>query len=199
AFKNFQDTDCEEYLAKYDSFSTKEYLIKVGGLSRGAVDMIGDLLNEDSGFYLSFLASLWDFDVFSNETQITGGFDPLPERPCPQKGLPRRVIRFNCTRGDQSMEQRGTEVRVFTRRTADTLAPRPVRADYVLSTSTAMPTRAHQFLPAPVRAKSHALRSSHYPAGGSKIVLACSERFWEKDGIRGGPLRHLDRPLAASI
>lgn len=29
--------------------------------------MIGDLLNEDSGFYLSFLASLWDFDIFSNE------------------------------------------------------------------------------------------------------------------------------------
>lgn len=29
--------------------------------------MIGDLLNEDAGFYLSFLASLWDFDVFSDK------------------------------------------------------------------------------------------------------------------------------------
>lgn len=29
--------------------------------------MIGDLLNEDSGFYLSFVASLWDFDTFADE------------------------------------------------------------------------------------------------------------------------------------
>lgn len=49
------------------SWALQEYLIKVGGLSRGAVDMIGDLLNEDSGFYLSFLASLWDFNIFSEE------------------------------------------------------------------------------------------------------------------------------------
>lgn len=49
------------------SWLFKEYLIKVGNLSRGAVQMIGDLLNEDSGFYLSFLASLWDFDIFSSE------------------------------------------------------------------------------------------------------------------------------------
>lgn len=47
------------------SWDLQEYLIKVGGLSRGAVDMIGDVLNEDSGFYLSFLASLWEFDIFS--------------------------------------------------------------------------------------------------------------------------------------
>ncbi|XP_027486905.1 L-amino-acid oxidase [Corapipo altera] len=181
AFKKFQDTDCQEFLAKHDSFSTKEYLIKVGGLSRGAVDMIGDLLNEDSGFYLSFLASLWDFDVFSNETfdEITGGFDQLPEAF--QKSLPG-VIRFNCT--VETIVSKGDEVRVFYR-APDTLAPTAVTADYVLVTSTAKATRHIQFLPPLSRAKAHALRSVHY-AGASKIVLACSERFWEKDGIRGG-------------
>lgn len=29
--------------------------------------MIGDLLNEDAGFYLSFISSVWDFEIFSND------------------------------------------------------------------------------------------------------------------------------------
>lgn len=52
--------------------------------------MIGDVLNEDSGFYLSFLASLWDFDVFSDERWVlspqpssvptTGNITVIPNR-----------------------------------------------------------------------------------------------------------------------
>ncbi|NXG24497.1 OXLA oxidase, partial [Grallaria varia] len=181
AFKKFQTMDCKEYLAQHDSFSTKEYLIKVGGLSRGAVDMIGDLMNEDSGFYLSFLSSLWDFDIFSNETfdEITGGFDQLPKAF--QKALPD-VIRFNCT--VETIMAKGDKVRVFYR-APDTLAPSVVTADYVLVTSTAKATRHIQFLPPLSLPKAHALRSVHY-ASASKIILACSEKFWEKDGIRGG-------------
>ncbi|KAM9591846.1 L-amino-acid oxidase [Morphnus guianensis] len=181
AFKNFQTADCKEYLAKYDSFSTKEYLIKVGNLSRGAVQMIGDLLNEDSGFYLSFLASLWDFDIFSNESfdEITGGFDQLPKAF--HEALPN-VIQFNCT--VEKIMTKGNEVRVFYR-APDTLAPTIVTADYVLVTSTAKATRHIQFLPPLSSSKTHALRSIHY-ASSSKIALACTEKFWEKDGIRGG-------------
>ncbi|XP_010117081.1 PREDICTED: L-amino-acid oxidase [Chlamydotis macqueenii] len=181
AFKNFQARDCKEYLAKYDSFSTKEYLIKVGNLSRGAVQMIGDLMNEDSGFYLSFLASLWDFDVFSSESfdEITGGFDQLPEAF--HKALPG-VIQFNCT--VEKIMTKGNKVHVFYR-TPDTLAPTRTTADYVLVTSTAKATRHIQFLPPLSPPKTHALRFIHY-AGVSKIALACTEKFWEKDGIRGG-------------
>ncbi|NXT44629.1 OXLA oxidase, partial [Pelecanoides urinatrix] len=179
AFTKFQTTDCKKYLAKYDSFSTKEYLIKVGNLSRGAVQMIGDLLNEDSGFYLSFLASLWDFDIFSTESfdEITGGFDQLPKAF--HKALPN-VIRFNCT--VEKIRTEGNKVHVFYRG-PDTVAP--LIADYVLVTSTARATRHIQFLPPLSPQKTHALRSIHY-AGSSKIALACSEKFWEKDGIRGG-------------
>ncbi|NXF84032.1 OXLA oxidase, partial [Sclerurus mexicanus] len=181
AFKKFQTMDCKEYLARHDSFSTKEYLIKVGGLSRGAVDMIGDLMNEDSGFYLSFLASLWDFDIFSNESfdEITGGFDQLPKAF--QKALPD-VIQFNCT--VEKIMTKGDKVRVFYR-APDTLAPTILTADYVLVTSTAKATRHIQFLPPLSLPKAHALRSIHY-ASSSKVILACSKKFWEKDGIRGG-------------
>ncbi|NWH48279.1 OXLA oxidase, partial [Fregata magnificens] len=181
AFKKFQATDCKRYLAEYDSFSTKEYLIKVGNLSRGAVQMIGDLLNEDSGFYLSFLASLWDFDIFSNESfdEITGGFDQLPKAF--HKALPD-VIRFNCA--VEKILTKGKKVHVFYR-TPGTLTPTHVTADYVLVTSTAKATRHIQFLPPLSPPKAHALRSIHY-ASASKIVLACSKKFWEKDGIRGG-------------
>ncbi|NXG92280.1 OXLA oxidase, partial [Stercorarius parasiticus] len=181
AFQHFQTTDCKTYLTKHDSFSTKEYLIKVGNLSRGAVDMIGDLLNEDSGFYLSFLASLWDFDIFSDESfdEITGGFDQLPKAF--HEALPD-VIRFNCT--VEKIMSKGNKVRVFYR-APDTLAPTIVTADYVLVTSTAKATRHIQFLPPLSPPKTHALRSIHY-ASSSKIALACTEKFWEKDGIRGG-------------
>ncbi|XP_014383298.2 L-amino-acid oxidase-like, partial [Alligator sinensis] len=33
--------------------------------------------------------------------------------------------------------------------------------------------------------KAHALRSVHY-SSSTKIALACTERFWERDGIHGG-------------
>ncbi|NXP53955.1 OXLA oxidase, partial [Heliornis fulica] len=181
AIKIFQTTDCKTYLAKHDSFSTKEYLIKVGNLSRGAVQMIGDLLNEDSGFYLSFLASLWDFDIFSNERfdEITGGFDQLPKAF--HEALPN-VILFNCT--VEKIMTKGNKVHVFYR-APDTRTPTQLTADYVLVTSTAKATRHIEFLPPLSPPKTHALRSIHY-ASSTKIALACTEKFWEKDGIRGG-------------
>ncbi|NXC21522.1 OXLA oxidase, partial [Corythaeola cristata] len=181
AFKKFQTTDCKKYLAEHDSFSTKEYLIKVGNLSRGAVDMIGDLLNEDSGFYLSFLTSLWDFDVFADKSfdEITGGFDQLPKAF--HHALPN-VIQFNCT--VEKIMTKGNKVHVFYR-APDTLAPTIITADYVLVTSSAKATRHIQFLPPLSPSKTRALRSVHYTSA-SKIALACTEKFWEKDGIRGG-------------
>lgn len=46
------------------SLTAQEYLIKVGNLSLGAVQMIGDLLNADAGYYLAFLETLRDFVSF---------------------------------------------------------------------------------------------------------------------------------------
>ncbi|NXG60603.1 OXLA oxidase, partial [Hemiprocne comata] len=181
ALKKFQTMDCKKFLAEHDSFSTKEYLIKVGNLSGGAVQMIGDLMNEDSGFYLSFLASLWEFDVFSDKRfdEITGGFDQLPKAFL--KALPN-VVQFNCT--VEKIMTKGNKVHVFYR-APDTLTATQITADHVLVTSTARATRHIHFLPPLSPPKTHALRSIHY-ASATKIVLACSQKFWEKDGIRGG-------------
>lgn len=78
----------------------------------------------------------------------------------------------------------GGKVQVFYR-APDTLVPSIANADYVLVTSSAKATRHIQFFPPLSSPKTHALRSIHY-ASASKIVLACTEKFWEKDGIRGG-------------
>ncbi|NXU91173.1 OXLA oxidase, partial [Xiphorhynchus elegans] len=157
AFKKFQTMDCKEYLAQHDSFSTK-----VTGWSSGS-----------SPHHLlpSFLPSSFD--------EITGGFDQLPKAF--QKALPN-VIQFNCT--VEKIMTKGDKVRVFYR-APDTLAPSILTVDYVLVTSTAKATRHIQFLPPLSLPKAHALRSIHY-ASSSKVILACSEKFWEKDGIRGG-------------
>ncbi|KFO91823.1 L-amino-acid oxidase, partial [Buceros rhinoceros silvestris] len=179
AFETFQASDCKEYLRTYDSFSTK-YLIKRGNLSRGAVDMIGDIMNEDSGFFLSFLFSLWHFDVFPNETfdAITGGFDQLlPEAF--RNALPN-VIRLNST--VEAITTKGGQVRV-SYRTPE--RRETALADYVLVTTTTRATRHIRFQPQLSLPKLHALRSMHY-ASATKIFLACTERFWEKDGIYGG-------------
>ncbi|NXA43878.1 OXLA oxidase, partial [Eudromia elegans] len=182
ALKSFQSTDCKEYLAKCDSFSTKEYLAKVGNLSTGAIQMIGDLMNEDSGFYHSFLTSLWDFSIFSGDDsfdEITGGFDLLPRAFL--KALPG-VVRFNRT--VEKIVSEGDQVGVFYR-APDTPAPSVATADYVVVTASAKATRLIHFWPPLSLGKSRALRSVHY-AGSTKVFLACKERFWEGDGIRGG-------------
>ncbi|XP_008824796.2 L-amino-acid oxidase-like, partial [Nannospalax galili] len=58
--------NCSYLLSLYDSYSTKDYLLKEGMLSRGAVQMIGDMMNENAGYYKSLLESLRMASIFSN-------------------------------------------------------------------------------------------------------------------------------------
>lgn len=128
---------------------------------------------------LRFLPHTSCFSFLYSFDEITGGFDQLPRAF--HKALPN-VVQFNCT--VEKIMTKGDKVRVFYR-APDTLAPTIVTADYVLVTSSAKATRHIQFLPPLSPTKAHALRSINY-ASASKIILACSEKFWEKDGIRGG-------------
>uniref|UniRef100_A0A8C8RSQ4 Amine oxidase n=1 Tax=Pelusios castaneus TaxID=367368 RepID=A0A8C8RSQ4_9SAUR len=173
-------TDCRVLKEKYDSFSIKEYLIKEGNLSRGAIDMIGDLLNIDGSFHLSFLYSVMDDVAFKESLdEITGGFDQLPEAF--YKDMSRNVLfRSNVVQ----ILNRADQVRVFYQR-PHTSVPLSVTADYVLVTATAKATRLINFSPPLSSNKTHALRSIRY-SKDVKIFLACTEKFWEKDGIRGG-------------
>uniref|UniRef100_A0A8C3T0S0 Amine oxidase n=1 Tax=Chelydra serpentina TaxID=8475 RepID=A0A8C3T0S0_CHESE len=144
-----------------------EYLIKEGKLSRGAIDMIGDLLNIDGSFHLSFLYS------------ITGGFDQLPEAF--YKGMQRDIL-FQSTA--VKILHDNEKVRVFYRRPRTSLSSL-VTADFVLVTTTAKAARLIKFSPPLSSNKTHALRSLHY-SKDVKIFLVCREKFWEKDGIYNG-------------
>nr|XP_016847267.1 PREDICTED: L-amino-acid oxidase isoform X1 [Anolis carolinensis] len=181
-------TNCSYILQKYDTFSTKQYLVQVANLSHGAVQMIGDILNEDSGYYLSFIESLRNSQnfVFSNGfNKIDGGFDQLPRaiyRAFPEAvHFNARVVRI---------EQRGQAVTVVYQTPAKTLSS--VTADYAVVTSTARATRRISFDPPLSLNKTDALRSIHHRSL-NKVYLACSKRFWEDDGIRGG-MSITDRP-----
>ncbi|TKC37942.1 hypothetical protein EI555_001439 [Monodon monoceros] len=80
--EELKSSSCSQVLEKYDSFSTKGYLIKSGNLSRGAVQMTGDLPNADVGYYEAFLETLHAITSLFQEPQfdeIAGGFDQLPQ------------------------------------------------------------------------------------------------------------------------
>uniref|UniRef100_A0A3B5LJ60 L-amino-acid oxidase n=1 Tax=Xiphophorus couchianus TaxID=32473 RepID=A0A3B5LJ60_9TELE len=60
---------CSGMLKKYDSYTVKEYLVKEGNLSRGALRMIGDILNENSLFYTSLIEMLYIQTDINDNTQ----------------------------------------------------------------------------------------------------------------------------------
>ncbi|KAJ6668152.1 hypothetical protein lerEdw1_015529 [Lerista edwardsae] len=175
-------TNCTLLKEKYDSFSTQEYLIKEGNLSREAVNMIGDLSNHDSGFYGSFLNPARGQVTYSSDSsfdEIIGGFDQLPQSFL--REMPRTVC-LHCP--VEKIIRSSKKVTVHYRKPGKKILSW-LAADYVLVTATAKATRLITFQPPLSPVKAHALRSYHY-SSATKIALACTERFWEKDGIRGG-------------
>ncbi|XP_043976740.1 L-amino-acid oxidase isoform X2 [Gambusia affinis] len=144
---------CSGMLNKYDSYTVKEYLVKEGNLSRGALRMIGDILNENSLFYTSLIEMLYIQTDINDNTQyfeVTDGFDQLP------------------TAFNQVLN-------------ATILLNSKVK----LIDQTAKAALFIDFYPPLSGNKMEALRSVHY-ASSTKVVLSFKERFWEKEGIRGG-------------
>uniref|UniRef100_A0A8C3YGM5 L-amino-acid oxidase n=1 Tax=Catagonus wagneri TaxID=51154 RepID=A0A8C3YGM5_9CETA len=184
-----KSSSCSQVLEKYDSFSTKEYLIKVGNLSLGAVQMIGDLLNADAGYYEAFMETLRGIISFFQEfDEIVGGFDQLP-RALHAALLPGTVQLHSPA---EEVESYGDKIRV-TYRTPDPLRPRArLTADYVVVATTAKAARLLRFQPPLSPGKEDALRSVHYNSA-TKVILACTQRFWEREGIFGGK-SSTDRP-----
>lgn len=92
------------------------------------------------------------------------------------------TIRLSCS--VEKILSTGKKVRVFYRkRGKGTLSC--LTADYVIVTATAKAARLIKYQPLLSYPKARALRSFHY-VSSTKIALACTDRFWEKDGIRGG-------------
>lgn len=81
----------------------------------------------------------------------------------------------------------------ITYRTPDPLQPRArLTADFVVVATTAKAARLLRFQPSLSLSKQDALRSVHYNSA-TKVILACTERFWERDGIFSGK-SSTDRP-----
>ncbi|NIG58982.1 L-amino-acid oxidase-like [Pontoporia blainvillei] len=182
--------NCSHLMSFYDSYSTKAYLLKKGMLSRGAVKMIGDVMNEDAGYYKSLLEALRTDMVFTSNdfSEITGGFDQLP------KALNASLKPGTILLGSkvEMVVRDGPEVRISYRVGESNLTLPTLTADFVIISTSAKATRLITFEPPLSQDKMDALRSVHYTSA-SKVVLACNESFWERDGIRGG-VSITDRP-----
>jgi len=168
---------------KYDSFSVKEYLVKEGNMSSGALRMIGDILNENSFFYTALIEALYLQDDIKDNVQYSefvGGSDTFTDAFCQVLHCPillnskvKRIIQSDTSATVQFQDGRFPS----------TLTN--ITADYVLVTSTAKATQFIEFVPRLSDIKMEALRSVHY-SSSTKVVLSFSQRFWERDGIRGG-------------
>uniref|UniRef100_A0A8C5YQG8 Amine oxidase n=1 Tax=Marmota marmota marmota TaxID=9994 RepID=A0A8C5YQG8_MARMA len=181
----------DEAFRKLPKHSDLVYLIKVGNLSHGAVQMIGDLLNTDSCYYESFIETLRDMIIFSQESrfhEIIRGFDQLPQALLDAL-LPGTVL-FHSPAEEVEISRDHFHV---TFRTADPLQPRSrLTADFVVVASTGKAAQLLRFRPPYSLNKENSLRSVHYTSA-TKVILACTQRFWEQEGIFGGK-SSTDRP-----
>ncbi|XP_039677428.1 L-amino-acid oxidase-like isoform X2 [Perca fluviatilis] len=160
----------------------KEYLKEEGDLSSEAIRMIGDLLNEESLMYTALTEMIYDqTDINDNTTyyEVTGGSDLLPKAFLNVLDVP---ILLNSKVKKISQSNRGV---IVSYQTGQQSSLTDLSADVVLVTTTAKAALFIDFDPPLSIRKMEALRAVHYDSS-TKIILTFSEKFWEKDGIRGG-------------
>ncbi|XP_058409833.1 L-amino-acid oxidase-like [Diceros bicornis minor] len=189
--KSLKNFNCSHLMSFYDSYSTKAYLLKEGKLSRGAVNMIGDVMNEDAGYYKYLLESLWTDTIFLKSddfSEITSGFDQLPKAL--SASLKPGTIRLGSK--VEMVVRDGPEVRISYRMDEPNSALHTLTADFVIISASAKATCLITFKPPLSPDEVDALCSVHYTSA-TKVVLACNEPFWERDGIQGG-VSITDRP-----
>ncbi|KAK2899549.1 hypothetical protein Q8A73_012678 [Channa argus] len=171
---------CRAALKKYDHYSVKEYLKEEGGLSSEAVRMIGDLLNEQSLMYTALSEMIYDqTDVSDNVLymEVAGGSDLLTKAFLKDLHVP---ILLN-SKVKHIIRSPKNVIVSYQREQQSSF----IHADAVLVTTTAKAALFMDFHPPLSLKKMEALRAVHYDSS-TKILLTFSEKFWEKDGIRGG-------------
>jgi monoamine oxidase len=187
------ETAWDEIVAKYDQYSTREFL-EASGWSEGAIEMYGLLANQEAVMNSSFLEVFREDsgDFYTNMLEIVGGSDRLPHAFLPEL---RQCIRFGAKM--IALDQTSEDVTVH----FQTAAGRSkVTADYAIVTVPFPVLRHVEILKPFSRAKQRAIRQLHYDAS-AKILFQCRRRFWEQDeGIFGGgtitdlPIRNLYYP-----
>ncbi|XP_077467980.1 L-amino-acid oxidase-like isoform X2 [Stigmatopora argus] len=182
--EDLKTSGCNAMLDKYDSYTVKEYLVKEGNLSQGALRMIGDILNENSLFYTSMVETLYlqsDINDNTEYFEVTDGFDHLTTTF--YNILNATTFLNSKVKIINQLGGRNVIVTYQDQRTPDSLTN--LTADYAIVTATAKAALFIDFQPPLSGDKMEALRSVHY-ASSTKVILSFRERFWEKEGIRGG-------------
>ncbi|XP_074479432.1 L-amino-acid oxidase-like [Sebastes fasciatus] len=173
---------CRAALLKYDRYSVEEYLKEEGGLSSEAVRMLGDLLNQQSLMYTALSEMIYDQTDINDDvkySEVIGGSDLLPNAFVDVLDVP---ILLNSKVKRISQSKKGV---IVSYEEGQQCSLTDLTADAVLVTTTTKAALFMDFHPALSIEKMEALRAAHYDSS-TKILLTFSERFWEKDGIRGG-------------
>ncbi|HMR98403.1 MAG TPA: flavin monoamine oxidase family protein [Anaerolineales bacterium] len=187
------DKAWEEIVAKYDQYSTREFL-ELNGWSEGMIEMFGLLANQESVMNSSFLELFREDsgNYYTNMIELDGGTDRLPHAFLPEL---KDNIRFGAKM--IAMDQSPTDVTIHYRTQAGRFEE---KGDYAIITVPFPVLRHVEVLKPFTRAKNRAIRQLHYDAS-AKILFQCKRRFWEEDdGIFGGgtmtdlPIRNLYYP-----
>ncbi|NWG35107.1 MAG: flavin monoamine oxidase family protein [Chloroflexi bacterium] len=187
------DAAWDEIVAKYDGFSTREFL-ELNGWSEGMIEMFGLLANQESVMNSSFLELFREDsgNYYTNMIEIQGGTDRLPYAFFPEL---RDNIRFGAKM--IAMDQLPHNVTIHYQTAAGRFSE---TGDYAIITVPFPVLRHVEVLKPFSRAKNRAIRQLHYDAS-AKILFQCKRRFWEEDdGIFGGgtitdlPIRNLYYP-----
>lgn len=187
------DAAWEEIVAKYDGYSTREFL-ELNGWSEGMIEMFGLLANQESVMNSSFLELFREDsgNYYTNMIEIQGGTDRLPHAFLPEL---KEDIRFGAKM--IAMDQSPNDVTIHYQTPAGRFFE---TADYAIITVPFPVLRHVEVLKPFSRAKNRAIRQLHYDAS-AKILFQCKRRFWEEDdGIFGGgtmtdlPIRNLYYP-----
>jgi len=183
----------DEIVAKYDEFSTREFLTRAG-LSEGVIELFGILSNNESRMNYSFV-EYFRSEVehgFSHMVQIKGGTDMLP-----RAFLPELASRIRYGAKMIAIEQAPLSATIHYQTRAGLFSE---TGDHVILTVPFPVLRHVEVNPAFSRRKQRAIRELNYDASG-KIFFQCKRRFWEEDdGIFGGgtltdtPVRNIYYP-----
>jgi len=187
------DSAWAEIVAKYDQYSTREFL-ELHGWSEGMIEMFGLLANQESVMNSSFLELFREDsgNYYTNMVEIEGGTDRLPHAFLPEL---KENIRFGAKM--IAIDQSPTDVTIHYETKAGKFTE---TGDYAIITVPFPVLRHVEVLKPFTRSKQRAIRQLHYDAS-AKILFQCKRRFWEEDdGIFGGgtltdlPIRNLYYP-----
>uniref|UniRef100_A0A8C7ZXY0 Amine oxidase n=1 Tax=Oryzias sinensis TaxID=183150 RepID=A0A8C7ZXY0_9TELE len=162
---------CMEALKMFDHYTVKEYFIKEAKLDTETIRMLGDVLNENAIMSLALSEMIYFVEV-------TGGTDRIPTAL--KNTLTKTEVILNAT--VKEIDQTLNEVTLKYQLNQEI---KSLQADAVLVTTTAKAALLMDFKPPLSTNKVEAMRSIQY-GSSTKVVLTFSEKFWERDGIKGG-------------